>query len=208
MFKTTFNGKNLVLFSSLILIAGGCMTMEETFGPTTITLEQKNNKQDSYIANNRRNLKTISDQLNGFNSRLRQIYYRLDEIEKNSSNVQTAKSRSMQNEFTQLKALIKQNNVAANQKIAIIEKQLVAERAHNKTQLDKVISVLKSSIKGISTQPISTNAGNYKIFTVKAGYTLSTIAQAARCSVKEIKRLNGLKNDTIYIGQQLKIPNK
>ncbi len=43
---------------------------------------------------------------------------------------------------------------------------------------------------------------NYK---VKSGDTLGGIALKYKCSVKQIKRWNGLKNDNIRIGQKLKI---
>lgn len=50
----------------------------------------------------------------------------------------------------------------------------------------------------------------YKTYTVKSGDTLGGIAvkQLGKFSrYTEIKSLNGLKSDTIYVGQVLKLPN-
>ena len=46
------------------------------------------------------------------------------------------------------------------------------------------------------------------VYTVKAGDTLSTIAARFRCSVEQLRRVNGLRRDLIRSGQRLKIPTK
>ncbi|SMO72925.1 Murein DD-endopeptidase MepM and murein hydrolase activator NlpD, contain LysM domain [Balnearium lithotrophicum] len=46
------------------------------------------------------------------------------------------------------------------------------------------------------------------IYRVKRGDTLGKIAKRYRVSVSEIKRINGIRGNTIYVGQKLRIPRK
>ena len=45
-----------------------------------------------------------------------------------------------------------------------------------------------------------------EVYKVKSGDSLEKIAKNHRCSVEKIKKLNGLNNDLIVVGQELKIP--
>ena len=46
------------------------------------------------------------------------------------------------------------------------------------------------------------------IYTVKLGDTLYSIAKKLNVELKSLKRVNDLKNNTIYIGQELVLPKK
>ena len=48
-------------------------------------------------------------------------------------------------------------------------------------------------------------ASNKKMYTVKKGDTLSSIAQKNKTTVSKLKKLNNLKSDTINVGQKLKL---
>ena len=52
----------------------------------------------------------------------------------------------------------------------------------------------------------STSYSSGKYYTVKSGDTLSTIARRYRTNVSILKKINGLKSDTIRAGQRLRIP--
>lgn len=47
---------------------------------------------------------------------------------------------------------------------------------------------------------------NVKRYTIKPGDTLSHIAQRHKVSIADIRRLNGIKNNTIQVGQRIKLP--
>lgn len=47
----------------------------------------------------------------------------------------------------------------------------------------------------------------YGIHKIKSGDTLWELAKKYKTTVAELKRLNGLKSDTIYVGKTLKVPN-
>ena len=51
-----------------------------------------------------------------------------------------------------------------------------------------------------------TNPDNMFLYSVKKGDTLYNIARIYQISVDEIKKLNYLKNNTLYVGQVLRIP--
>lgn len=48
---------------------------------------------------------------------------------------------------------------------------------------------------------------NNKMYTVKAGNTISGIAYSYQTSTEDLKKLNGLENNNIKIGQKLKLPD-
>ncbi len=56
------------------------------------------------------------------------------------------------------------------------------------------------------SQPKPSAGGEYAILVVKKGDTLGLIAKMANTTIHEIKRINNMKNDTIYEGQKLKVP--
>lgn len=64
------------------------------------------------------------------------------------------------------------------------------------------IEELKSSLKEVVS---SLNSGTS--YRVKAGDTLGDIAKRYKVSVEKLKAKNGLREDLIMVGQELKIPN-
>lgn len=48
----------------------------------------------------------------------------------------------------------------------------------------------------------------YRLYQVQAGDSLGLIAQKHHITIKDIKEVNHLKNDTIIVGQKLKIPER
>lgn len=61
-----------------------------------------------------------------------------------------------------------------------------------------------------TVQPTSTPPGEtdqpWQYYTVQRGDTLFSIAQRFQTTVEELKQLNGLADNTIYVGQRLKVP--
>ena len=54
----------------------------------------------------------------------------------------------------------------------------------------------------------SASAGGEQIYTVKSGDNLTKIARQFGTTVKALRAANGLKTDSIKVGQKLKIPAK
>ncbi len=80
---------------------------------------------------------------------------------------------------------------------------------YNLTQYDFINDVVVPPVTTPQPEPTPTpnpvtpsTTADYK---VKAGDTLSRIAQAYKMSVAELKQLNNLKSDMIYVGQTLKV---
>ena len=60
--------------------------------------------------------------------------------------------------------------------------------------------------KPVTNTQVSTNTStNQKTHTVKSGDSLWALAQTYGVSIQQLKTLNALKSDTIYIGQALKV---
>ena len=62
-----------------------------------------------------------------------------------------------------------------------------------------------SSSGKTSTNKTSTNKSTVKTHTVKKGETLSSISKKYGCTTNDLRKWNGLKGNTIHVGQKLKI---
>ena len=71
--------------------------------------------------------------------------------------------------------------------------------------MTKVSTSTKSSSSKSSTNKKATSTAKPKIHTVKKGETLSSIAKKYGCTVSDLKKWNGLKSNTVKVGQKLKI---
>jgi LysM repeat protein len=83
-----------------------------------------------------------------------------------------------------------------NHSFAALEKQV---RQQNE-RLSEVVK-LKSTLNSISNA-----IGNGKIHRVASGESLDKIARKYNTSVEALKKANGLGNDTIMVGQELRLP--
>lgn len=86
------------------------------------------------------------------------------------------------------------NMAQYKQKLLDLEKQIAVFQ----NALDTLFAALQ--IDGSGKQDTA------KVYEVKPGDKLEKIARSYNTSVKEIKELNSLSNDRIYVGQKLKIP--
>ena len=78
----------------------------------------------------------------------------------------------------------------------------------NNLTSDTIYVGQKLKVKAAATTPTPTPAPtkpNNSTYTVKSGDTLSHISLTYKMSVSELKTLNNLKSDTIYVGQILKV---
>jgi LysM repeat protein len=111
-------------------------------------------------------------------------------------------------EKTQEKAIadLRQLSSHANQtshSLTQIEQQLTS---HGK-RLDDVAK-LKATLSSISKAVNPKNSSNaaFKKYQVKAGDSLEKVARSHQVTVDAIKKMNGLENDRISAGQEIKIP--
>lgn len=92
--------------------------------------------------------------------------------------------------LTDLKTL--QGDLHKNQnKIADIDKKLGTELAELKNSLKTILAFLKNDSE--------------EFYTVKVGDSLGQIAIEHKTSIKEIKNLNNLASDNIFVGQKLRL---
>lgn len=57
-----------------------------------------------------------------------------------------------------------------------------------------------------SSKPFVPYTGETKEYTVQKGDVLGIIARRHGCTVRQLKELNGMKNDTVYLGKKMKVP--
>lgn len=81
--------------------------------------------------------------------------------------------------------------------------EVMQSQAKSVDDLRKAIKAVMEAI-GASDGPID----SYRIYHVQPGDSLGLIAQKHNATIRELKDLNALKNDTIIVGQKLKIPER
>ena len=119
-------------------------------------------------------------------AQIKELQSLLDDMDKRSADV----DQKWRNRMTELSSTI--NN----------------EREARKRELENFSKIIASEIDQKTAPPAPAAPANISVITVQKGDTLSGIAAAAKTTTAEIKRLNNLKSDTIYLGQQLKVPVK
>lgn len=105
--------------------------------------------------------------------------------------------------------------------VSELEKRLAASESAYDGQIRKILAQIEkidsrplppppppasSGGRGSAASSQDSFSGEYEVYEVQAGATLSVISQAYGVPVREIKRANNLKSDNIYVGQKLKIP--
>lgn len=187
--------------ASLLLLTGCASHIASTTSPSrSNTLEEVRvaliDVRQAYSAQ-QMELQLLEEKINKINpsthtasieARIGQLERLLDHIEVDLRQLGTHANQTSQ-------SLVQYKN-----QIQAIESQLKTQS----TRLDEVVK-LKSTLNSIS-ETLHSSPAKAKIHRVSSGETLEKIARRYDTSVEVIKKLNGLKNTTIFPGQELKIP--
>lgn len=117
---------------------------------------------------------------------------------------------------------LERHNSLLQKDIAVLKQELDNEKKTRETAMkqvvDQVAQETASAINKINTGSGSSTgnsndggpagSGKFVKYRVQKGATLSAIAKAYKADVQDIKKANRLKNDIIYEGQLLYIPQK
>ncbi len=96
---------------------------------------------------------------------------------------------------------------SSNSQIAQLNSQMQSLEAKQAREMKEVVSRVEKLLgQAVASRPSSSSRGAGYEHVVEARQTLSVIAQAYGTTVSAIKKANNLKNDTIYVGQKLFIP--
>jgi LysM repeat protein len=96
-----------------------------------------------------------------------------------------------------------------NSQLAQLNSNMQALDARQAREMKNLIATVERMMsKAVRTDPgpSTSNRGPGREHVVEKGHTLSAIAQAYGTTVSAIKKANNLKNDNIYVGQKLFIP--
>lgn len=156
---------------------------------------------DGRIKYNENALTTLKQQdLEKQQLRLEQLIGQLQALEKRFSSSEKNRETTAQ-EFHQLTTHAQETSTALTQfkdRIEELEKELISgqrrfeELAKLKTNIETLAKSLKNS--------------DYKVYKVRPGDSLEKIAKLHKTGVDKIKQANGLQQDLIVVGQELKIP--
>ncbi len=101
------------------------------------------------------------------------------------------------------------NHLKTKSKITVGQELLVPRKGSEEVTLASVAAVASGAppAKGPapSTPATATKTTTTRSHTVRSGETLSGIAGKYDVAISDLKRINGLKGDTIYAGQKLKV---
>lgn len=126
-----------------------------------------------------------------------------------------ALTRQLADANARLAALEQRQKVLQEQfakQLADLQK-LLAEESQQRVDADqRIVSGVSQAVRDVAAQPPPpappVDNTPFRVYKVVRGDTLSTIALACGLSIDRLRGFNNLKSDTIYEGQQLKIPEK
>ncbi|NGX41744.1 MAG: putative peptidoglycan endopeptidase LytE [Chlamydiae bacterium] len=125
--------------------------------------------------------------------------------------------------------LVKGNTASFESRIAAMESALsgvvndIRKLQEHSNESAKVLSQYKKKIMDLDEQidhfqvainsifsalQLDTGNSTAQVYEVQSGDSLEKIARKHKTTIKKLKELNGLKNDRIYIGQKIKLPNR
>jgi LysM repeat protein len=156
----------------------------------------------------------VTEEMKSVRDTLQKMSADMDLQTKTISGVQE-KLKELQQELakSQLENLRLKKHAAksATKQAALVAEERKARAAGDLKLAAQLAAVIKKTNTMIretpTTDPPPTNSGK-RNYVVQAGDTLGAIAQAFGTTITTIKAANGLKNNTIRIGQKLIIPGK
>jgi LysM repeat protein len=102
-----------------------------------------------------------------------------------------------------LSSLTKESSLSLSQckeKLTELEGNIIAQ-----SKRTDEVKKLKETLDGIATS-LKVNGEGFISYRVKPGDSLEKIAKLNKTSVEQLKKLNGLDQDLIVVGQELKVP--
>lgn len=135
---------------------------------------------------------------------MQRVTGQIDVLQANFNDLQTRvgrlesgnNTRSLQAEIEALKA-----------SVAELRRELQSQRGEIVKDLTGKISKIQAAqAPVVPAKPVY--KGPTADYTVQSGDTLSLISQAFGTTVKQIKEMNGLKGDTLRVGQTIVVPKK
>ncbi len=193
-----------MLVPAALLLAGatGCGTFQ--------TVEDAD-AQSRRIAALETNLRTIQENQ-------QQIQAQLEELRQDNA-LSASQTKSLNEAIGVLDRRFDQVDTSSRQQLAGLQRKLDEEsklrttaistmqESVAKTLAKQMADLQKRLQKAISTSASATSsgAGQYE-YVVQPGDTLTLIAKASGVSTSTLKRVNGLKSDTVRPGQKLAIP--
>jgi LysM repeat protein len=132
-------------------------------------------------------------------AKIEQINQQLQSLEKKWGFLE----KSQDGELQQLLSHANETTAALTQfkdRIQELEQEILSQNRRF-DELAKLKGTIESVAKGIRA-----SSEAYKIYKVRSGDSLEKIARSHKTAVERIKKLNGLDQDLIVVGQELKIP--
>lgn len=157
-------------------------------------------------------LQEASSKMKYFESDLSLVFDRIIEIEKSiktieaNNKIQEAQKDkdSLQQEFVNLKTYVQETQKNINNKL------MTAQQA-NKKLIEEIAAVKKSLTAMLNYLEINESLlleNEKKVYVVELGDTLSIISKKLKVSIADLKTINKLSSDRIYVGQKLILPSK
>lgn len=112
---------------------------------------------------------------------------------------------SLKQELKELKARMQSYQAET----AELRKMIAAESESRKQQMGNIADKIQQVGEQSAAQnAIAQSEEEYDYYIVESGATLSAVSRATGISVARLKKVNGMTNDILRVGQKLKIPRK
>ena len=138
-------------------------------------------------------IQSLSEVIQDLTTQISQMKRKINHLEKENAKLNT----KLNNDIGKFGTLLDNERKIRQKADLDIIKEVSVEIASSSRWSERRLSALASAPSTSKT---------YRLYEVEKGDTLGAVAKAFNISLKRLKMLNGLNNDTIYIGQKLKVP--
>ena len=138
-------------------------------------------------------IQSLSEVIQDLTTQISQMKRKINHLENENAKLNT----KLNNDINKFGTLLDNERKIRRKADQDIIKEVSVEIASSSRWSERRLSAL-------ATAP--TTSKTYRLYEVEKGDTLGAVAKAFNISLKRLKALNGLDNDTIYIGQKLKVP--
>ena len=164
-------------------------------------LRRENSRYQQELASLRGDLRTLQENQ-------RQIMNIIDELRQNNHTLAT-QAQELQGLVAALENRLQTQDREWQSRMGKLKTALAKEQKRTLDAMAKSVAMeISTAVNQAQSAPRSSGgAATFREYTVRSGDTLSAIANAFQVPVPLIKKANGLKSDTIRVGQKLKIPS-
>ncbi len=197
-----------VFFFSALLFACSVESAQNPNLNRELAIKNENNEQEIRMIKER--IETQESIIDSISEKVSTFLKSANSLQKSTKDKIHSQSKDLEQKFGALVEDLKKLKSQANDTAHSIEKMVSKFREQDdfnakiSHHLEKIEEATKSLAKAMQNSLVDC-ATQGDLYIVKSGDTLEKIAKNHKLTIKSLKEINNLENDTIFAGQKLKV---